>query len=110
MKRLDPGQLRLTATIESRSSSWGTDGVVSHSWSTAATRRVFLRPLVGREFVEGQAINARMSHKVRMRFYTGLSSLNHRLKIGSRVFEIVSVANVDEYGDEHELLCAEVLT
>lgn len=84
------------------------------SWATAATRWGSIEPKdgSGREYLQGQKMDADATHIVRLRYYSGLT-VRHRLQntraLTTRTFNIVQVINADELKREHLLLCKEVL-
>lgn len=88
--------------IETRSGA----GEVIRNWVTKDTVWANIWTPTGREFVEAQQVAADVTHKVRMRWYDGLTP-SHRLQHDGRVFNIRSVANIRERGKEHELVCSE---
>lgn len=67
-----------------------------------------IRQLNGREQAESQQMKATATHEVKLRYYAGLTP-HHRLKWGARVFNIVSVNDVEEANVNHELRCREVV-
>lgn len=81
----------------------------SGSWTTHATRWAFIRPLVGREAFDAMREHADTTHWIRMRYTSGITP-RMRVKYGTRIFNILSVANVDEQGRETLLMVKEVLS
>lgn len=70
------------------------------TWTTLATRWAEIMPVNTSEFEQADQINNESKHKIRLRFYPGLSPA-HRLVCGSRVFYITGVIDVDEAGVWH---------
>jgi SPP1 family predicted phage head-tail adaptor len=86
-------------------SSDGMGGYVK-TWEVLAELWAEIRPLGGLEvFFSGQ-LNARATHKIRLRYRSGVTSAM-RLVFGERVFNIRSVHNIDEKNDMLELLVEE---
>lgn len=79
------------------------------SWTTEATVWGEVRPLVGREAVEASRVVAELTHWVFIRYRAGVTP-QKRIKWGSRIFNILSVANVEERGRELQIMCKEVLS
>lgn len=69
-------------------------------------RGASIRQLNGREQAEAQQMNAMATHEIKLRYYNGLTP-QHRLKWGTRIFNVVSVNNVEEANVNHELRCRE---
>jgi SPP1 family predicted phage head-tail adaptor len=65
-----------------------------------------VEPLTGREAWQAQQVRPDLTHRVTMRFYSGLTT-KHRLKIGSRILNIESAVDVESRGREHVLMCKE---
>ena len=65
-----------------------------------------MEPITGREYFDSQREQASTSHRIRMRHLDGVT---HRMRVawGGRIFEIESVANVDERKRELVLMCTE---
>lgn len=79
---------------------------VVQTWQTLDTVWARIEPLQGREFVEAQRNEARLSHRITIRAYTGLT-VRDQVKYGTRTFGIVSVGDVEEVGREMRLMCLE---
>lgn len=72
-----------------------------------------VRPLAGRELEWARQVDARISHKVTLRYIPGLSTtwrlvMPARYEAQDRYFQVVSAINVDERDRELELMCTEV--
>lgn len=101
------GMLRHYVTIQSRSTTPDTYGEPAQTWSTLyADQPASVQPLSGRELINAQAIQSDVTHRVRMRYVSGVE-VKHRILFGSRVLDIRAVRNVDERGAELEMLCTE---
>lgn len=77
-------------------------------WATYATVWASVRPIKGREYIAVKQVNAEISVVITMRYVSGITP-EMRVLFGSRVFEIVSVINVDERNRVLELMCKEVV-
>lgn len=66
-----------------------------------------VEPLTSHERFEAQAIDSKITHRVRIRYWPGLKGA-HRLKWGTRILELKGEPiNVNEANVEFELLCGE---
>ncbi len=80
--------------------TWTTD--------TATSQRAFIRPLRGNELMIARQVTPQVTHEITMRNPT----LTHdqRLKesgAGTRIFNILSIINVNERDHEKRILCVE---
>ena len=99
------GQLRERVTVQQATDSRTTLGEAVQTWSTFATRWASVEGISSREFfLQGQQ-QTEASHRVRLRYLSGLTQ-QMRLEWRGRTLEIVSLL---EHGNrtEHELLCQE---
>jgi SPP1 family predicted phage head-tail adaptor len=109
---MDPGEMNKRVTIQAPSTDQPTDDagqlIEDAHYTDLDTVWAKITTATGRELYHGQQVQAELSHKVTIRHYEGLTTA-HRLKYGTRIFDINYVINVDE-GDVHdELLCKEVV-
>lgn len=102
------GKLRHRLTVEEFTETPRADGGIDEAWADVGSRWASIEPLSGREFMEAQQLNGDVSHRVRLRWYDGLTP-QHRLKFGTRVFNIVSVLNTQERNIVTEVMCKEVV-
>lgn len=103
------GQLKNKVEIQLASSTTDNYGETANKdidWSTVAVRSVGIEPLSGREATAAKQINPMVTHTIRLRYYSGLSS-QHRFKWGDRIFSIDSVLNVMEKNREQVCTCIE---
>jgi SPP1 family predicted phage head-tail adaptor len=103
------GEFRHRVDVQSKTEGRDAHGGFTESWSTDATRWAMVKPLVGREFTESNQTDARVTHRVTMRFYDGLTE-DMRLLFGARVFGITSVRNIDERDALTVVMCLEDTT
>ena len=101
------GKLRHRLSIQEPAKTRAGDGTVSESWLTLAVVWASVAPIRGRELIEAQRFESQVTHRVRMRYYAGLTA-QHRLLFGTRVLNIESVLNKEERNVEMELMCREV--
>lgn len=89
-------RIEIQAPTESRDSSGGG----SVTYATVATRYGAVEPFTSRERLIAGQMGTRVSLRVRLRWYEGLTT-RHRLKHGTRTFGIVGVIQPDERKIEH---------
>lgn len=103
------GDLRHTIELQSYTSTPDGMGGETASWSTEATVRAAIWPVSVNEQLRAAAPTAVGTHKIRIRYYSGLSAA-WRVKFGTRYFSIVSVVDANEKHEQIDLLCREVLS
>ncbi len=83
-------------------------GGVTVAWSDVVTVWASIEPASGREAYAAQQLQGRVTHQVRMRYRSGVTT-GMRLVYGTRAFDIQSA--VDEKGEGRSLLltCEEIL-
>ena len=100
------GRLRNRIQIQTYTESRNDHGQVLQEWSTAATRWGGIEPLKSDEIIAADKIEGRVTHKIILRYYEGLSKKN-RLCFDSRYFNIFSIVNRKERDKVHEILARE---
>ena len=103
------GQLRRRVVIQTATAGQDAHGGKTHTWVNSATRWASVEPLSGSELVNTGQLESRRTHRIRMRFYAGLTT-DHRISYDSRTFGISAVINPFEMDAELELLCYENAT
>jgi len=104
---MDSGRLRERVTVQQATDRRTPLGEATQTWGTFAERWASVEGISAREFfLQGQQ-QTEASHRVRMRYLTGLTQ-QMRLQWRGRTLEIVSIL---EHGNrtEHELLCQEAI-
>jgi SPP1 family predicted phage head-tail adaptor len=100
------GKLRHRIAIERVTETRDTDGSVIETWSTYATVQASIEPISGREYFAAQSTQADVTHRIGLRYLSGIIP-KMRVKFGSRVFEILSIININERNRELQLMCRE---
>ena len=101
------GKLRKRVAIQSRTDSVSDETMApTQTWTTVATVWASVEPLSGQEGIQANQLNAELSHRVTIRYYSGLTAA-YRILWGTRVLRIVSVLNTDERNREMVLSCME---
>lgn len=103
---MQTGKLRHRIAIQSATETQDAHGGPVRTWSTVATHWGSIEPLQMREIFTAQQVEAQLSHRITLRYYSGLTSA-HRLLFGARVFNIHSVRDLDERNRTHEVLAME---
>ena len=104
------GSLRESIDIEATTDSVDSWGDVTQSWAAyAAGVPASIQPIKMREFERSAETQSELTHKIIIRYSTGVSAVSakHRVKYGSRYFDIHSVVNAYERGRMIELMCVE---
>jgi SPP1 family predicted phage head-tail adaptor len=103
------GKLRHQVSVQSATDTTDGRGSTTQSWSTVTTVWASVEPISGRELLRGDQVAADVTHRVRLRAPGLTLTPRHRLLFGSRHLAIDRVINVEERGEEYELLCHEVV-
>jgi SPP1 family predicted phage head-tail adaptor len=102
------GKLRHSITIEQVAEAQDSDGSIIETWSSFAAVQASIGPISGREYFAAQSMQADVTHRISLRFIAGVIP-KMRAKYGSRIFDILSVINVDERNRELQLMCRECI-
>lgn len=100
--------MRHRVELQSFSTAQNAFGEEVRTWTTFATVWASVEPLQGRELMEAQQINAETTIKIMLRYNATIESV-HRVKIGSRLLDIVSVVNPQERDEHLVLMCKEAV-
>lgn len=102
---INAGRLRERVTVQQASENRNALGETVLSWSTYAERWASVEGVSSRESLAYGQQQIDVTHRVRMRYLSGLTQ-SMRLQWRGRTLEIISLL---EHGNrsEHELLCQE---
>ena len=100
------GILRQRIQLQSPVETANSFGEMERTWSTYATVWAMIQPLSAREGLIAQQVASTMTHHVRIRYNTEVSTL-HRIQWGTRLFDINGIRHVDEARVETVLDCTE---
>lgn len=104
---MQAGKLRQRVAIQHHVEARDDGGGVVESWQTLDTRWADVTPLTGRELLVAQAIDARLTHKVTLRFLPTLTAAQ-RFLVNGRVLNILTPPqNTGERNIETTCLCME---
>ena len=104
---INAGSLRERVTVQQASESRNALGETVLSWSTFATRSASVEGVSARESLAFGQQQIDVTHRVRMRYLTGLTQ-SMRIHWRGRTLEIVSLLEHNNRS-EHELLCQEAV-
>lgn len=65
------------------------------TWKTTQVRWAAILPLTARELYFTKTVRPETTHRVTLRWFPGLT-MAHRLKMGSRIFNILGIINENE--------------
>lgn len=101
------GTLRYRVEVEAHIEERDEGGGVVERWERLCTRWADIHPIRGREVFQAQAIDARITHKVTMRYLPTLTA-SHRLVFAGRIFHMLTPPlNTGERGKETTCFCME---
>lgn len=103
------GLLRHRVTIESPPTTQDSHGQVTGAWVPFVSCWASISPLAGRELIAARSVESGVSHVVRIRYRSGITS-GMRVNFDGRYFNIIAVRNLDERNRETVLDCEEGLT
>lgn len=104
------GQLRTRLEIQREVRQRDAHGSIKPSWTTAVIRWAAVETLSGRELVEAQRTDSRVTHKVTLRFWPELTG-KHRFRMKhepTRIFNISWLSNPAQRGEFSVAICSEV--
>ena len=101
------GLMDSLATVQTPTESANGIGEPILTWSDFATRWIAIVPLTGNEQMTAMAQEGSVTHRIRMRYTTGMKP-KMRLISEGRTFEVMSVVERGRR-DEHELMVTEVV-
>lgn len=105
---INPGDYRHVVTIQELSNQRNEYGEVIDNWINTLKTRAGIFPISGREFFAAETVNSEVSHKVNMRYVSGIRP-DMRIAFSERIFHIISVINFQEKNIELQLLCKELI-
>lgn len=109
---LQVNELRRRVQLQSNVPAATGYGQRQPNWQTVGTYWAQVRPLSGRELENARQIKAEVTHRITLRYQGPAAPLNptQRFLLEGRVFNIVSVVNVDERNRQYDCLCTEQVT
>ena len=109
MVDVEAGKLRHVISIQQQTTTQDSYGEAVNTWTDVyASIYASVDPISGKEFFSGEKFNMEISHKIRIRYKTGILP-KMRVKFGSRYFDITNIINWQERSIELQLMCKEVV-
>jgi SPP1 family predicted phage head-tail adaptor len=102
---ISSGLLRERVTIQAPTEQQNQFGEATVTWSDVATVWASVQGLSAREYLAAQQVDSVITHKIRIRFFEGLTH-SHRIVWRGRIMEISSVLE-RETRTVHEILAKE---
>lgn len=106
--RINPGEFRHLIVFQKMSEEQNDYGEPIGNWVDVLTARAGIYPLSGKEFFAAETVNSEVTHKINMRYMSGITP-DMRVKFGDRYFNIISVINFQERNVLLQLLCKELI-
>jgi SPP1 family predicted phage head-tail adaptor len=100
-----PGELRERVTVQIATGATNTLGETVMTWNDSTAVWASVQGVGSRELLTFGQTNVEVSHRVRMRYLSGLTQ-NMRLAWRGRTLEIISLLEHDNRS-EHEVICQE---
>lgn len=100
------GMLRQQLVIQSLTKVSDDEGGWTEVWSDVATLPAKVEPVSGGEYWQGMKLEAHLTHRATVRYYAGLDA-TMRAKLGTRLFNIRSVMDIEERHRWHVLMMEE---
>lgn len=104
--RIRAGELRQRIIVETETMATDASGGALPTYATLATVWAKIEPMDGAEKYNAQQTSASITHKISIRWRSGITA-KHRVKYGTRIFRIVSVLDMEEFGKLLVLNCIE---
>lgn len=108
----DPGKMRHRITFQEfdgESDDYGDPLETDDShWEPVATAWAAIDPISGREFYAAEQSQSEVTHKVRLRYRSGLTTAM-RIYLGSRRFKIISIIDWEERHESLLIMCKELV-
>lgn len=101
------GELRDRVTIQQKTTSSDSEGMVTETWHDIATVWATILPIRGREYFQAAAVQSETTTRIKMRYRVGVAS-GMQAVFGTQVFDIQSVIP-DARRIQLELMCKEVI-
>jgi SPP1 family predicted phage head-tail adaptor len=96
--------------IQTNTPAQDSSGSWADSWAddTNGSMWAAVEPLSGRELFLAQQVNSDVTHKITMRYKSGLSP-QKRIRFAQRFFNIITVMNIGEIGYQMQVMAKEIL-
>jgi len=105
---MDPGLLQHRVELLEPQDARAANGELLRIWVRYAYAWALIQPLRGTEAMLAQQVQGRMQHRITVRYDNRIKA-EHRIRYGTRNFEINEIRNIDERDVYCELMCTEVV-
>ena len=102
------GKMKKRVGIQTKQTVRDAAGGAIHTWITDDTVWAHISPASGRELYAGEQVQAEVTHKITIRYYSALTT-GKRFLYGSRIFDINFIKNIEELDRYQECLCKETM-
>lgn len=96
---MQSGKLRHRLLVQTKVETRDADGAVTITYTDLATVWGEVKPLSGSKTVSRDKVEATTVYRIRMRYFAGLTA-SSRILLGTRVFQITALQNLEERGIE----------
>jgi SPP1 family predicted phage head-tail adaptor len=103
---MNAGRLRHRVTIQEPVVARNGYNEAITTWSTVATVWASVEPLSGREFFAAEHVQSEITHRVKMRYRSGVAP-TMRVVHDGRYLMVEAVINYAERGTDLQLMCKE---
>lgn len=104
---MQAGKLNQRIELQSATTAKNTYGEDVKTWATYTTVWASVVPLSGRELIYAQQISSEINIRVTIR-YAATVAVGHRVKYGTRYFDINAVIDREMKNEQIELMCKEL--
>lgn len=106
---VNPGLLRHRVDVQERTDHNDSFGTPIPSWSAIGIGiKANVEPLIGRELFQARQLYAEVTHRITLRYLDEITA-KHRIMMGARVFDILSVLNIEERNLLIEIMAKEIV-
>lgn len=106
---MEAGKLRHNIDIQQQVIGQDSYGEAINTWTNVySSVYASVDPIRGREFFSGEKFNSEITHRIRMRYKTGILP-KMRIKFGNRYFDIENIINSEERNIMLEIMAKEVI-
>lgn len=106
---MNPGELNKRVTFQRSDTGQDGFGQPVEIWIDVVTVWASVNPIVGREFFAAETISSELTHKVKIRYRSGITP-DMRIKFSERIFEIKAPPiNYKENNTELQIMCKELV-
>jgi SPP1 family predicted phage head-tail adaptor len=105
---LKSGRMNSFTTLKRMSLTQDTAGQQTRTWTKLGTQMAAIDPVRGREYFAASGEKADVTHEIRMRARTDIAlTPRDRVYVGTRIFDVKSVLDLNDDGREWLLMCIE---